>query len=203
MKAKLGKVMTLFLVTGLLFGCKAKSQNITKVNTEEVSVSIMETAKLTEKESFYLNASGNNLLAYDAKFKKDIRSLTFNLYKYTGKHWEKIDKGNIPLDNTGDAWIVVSEHLSDFKICVKRGNSMISQQKDPLKPLWEEGYTADTDVVQKYTIEKDKEFPVVAYRRFHVDDTSERKAYLNDFQNTENIKADKNDEYFMLTFIFE
>lgn len=96
-----------------------------------------------------------------------------------------------------------SEHLSDFKICVKRGNSMISQQKDPLKPLWEEGYTADTDVVQKYTIEKDKEFPVVAYRRFHVDDTSERKAYLNDFQNTENIKADKNDEYFMLTFIFE
>ena len=66
---------------------------------------------------------------------------------------------------------------------------MISQQKDPLKPLWEEGYTADTDVVQKYTIEKDKEFPVVAYRRFHVDDTSERKAYLERFSKHREYKS--------------
>ncbi len=40
-------------------------------------------------------------------------------------------------------------------------------------------------------LKKDKEFPVVAYRRFHVDDDSGRTAYLSDFQNTENIKADK------------
>ncbi len=88
MKAKLGKVMTLFLVTGLLFGCKAKSQNITKVNTEEVSVSIMEPAKLTEKESFYLNASGDNLLAYDAKFKRifdPLRSTYINTQISIGK----------------------------------------------------------------------------------------------------------------------
>ena len=36
-------------------------------------------------------------------------------------------------------------------------------------------------------LKKIKEFPVVAYRRFHVDDTSERKAYLNDFSKTQRI----------------
>lgn len=210
MKYKIYKIMSAFFILCFVFGCdentdKDIGRNAENQNAESRSViteSVISEAELTPREDFYLNsyAKGIKIAAFDAVYSKDFHSLTYKLYNFKNNQWHKIREGSYNLEGN-TAWIVAGTDLTDFNIAFGDGKTMTSEGSEPLSHIHN---AKQRDAVLKESrIEKGKEFPVIAFRECGNNIKLPKSPLFSDFEDTDKVIVEENENYLMLTLTFE
>ena len=210
MKHKVYKIMVAVFVLCFIFGCdentdKDIGRNSEKQNTESRSViteSVISEAELTPREDFYLNsfAKAIKIAAFDAVYSKDFHSLTYKLYNFKNNQWHKMREGSYDLEGN-IVWIVARTDLTEFNIAFGDGKTMISEGSEPLSYIHK---AKQRDAVLKESkIEKGKEFPIIAYRECGSNIKLPKSPLFSDFEDSDEVIVEENENYLMLTLTFE
>lgn len=203
---KLKKVFFIGFICAMLMGCARQNQmdNTTKDEEPVEAKTGLQRVELNEKENFYLNVFDNgSAITYDANWKEEsINKLIYCIYQYEDGGWKKTISRELALEEDG-AWIAINPDLSAFKIAVKSGSSAVNSVYHDLLPvLWNDGFGAENDSAKFVNIETDKEIAVVVYHQFHTDSMG-KNIKLSAFEHPEEVQADENNAYYILTFMFK
>lgn len=169
-------------------------------NDELSGLPYMKKMDLSSIEEFYLSAFTNGMKSdvYLLEHIDEFKFFTATLYYLQDNQWVRQSTFKADIKNEKSFFAIDYSNLFCPNIAFKSGNVVKRQttSSENFKSQYDE-LTWDIDISNSIML-SEKEIPIIAYRNSDINGTI-YKADLEDFDSSENLLVNKNEEYAILT----